>query len=52
MADIRRIDELTDKLINLWETMPEALQFGESWLQTTFQQPEWPLETLSACKLS
>lgn len=45
-----RIDELTDKLVGLWDTMPESLQFNESWLRGDTQLPEWPLEIMSACK--
>lgn len=51
MTSIQRIDEYTDKIVSLWDTMPAALQFNESWVQPTTQLPEWPLEALSACKL-
>ncbi|KAK3725935.1 hypothetical protein LTR37_000083 [Vermiconidia calcicola] len=48
IMSVSKIDELTDKLIGLWDTMPEALQFNESWIQPSFQLPEWPLEVMSA----
>ncbi|KAK3716521.1 hypothetical protein LTR37_006417 [Vermiconidia calcicola] len=48
IMSVSKIDELTDKLIGLWDTMPEALQFNEGWTQPSFQLPEWPLEVMSA----
>lgn len=36
------------KLQNLWETMPNALQFESSWLCEDKLLPEWPLEVASA----
>jgi hypothetical protein len=50
MTTTHRIDEFTDKLFHLWETMPQALQFNESWATESTTLPEWPLETLSASK--
>ncbi|KAK4504246.1 hypothetical protein PRZ48_005162 [Zasmidium cellare] len=48
MMNVGRIDEFTDKLIGLWDTMPEALQFNESWCRMETQLPEWPLDAMSA----
>ncbi len=50
MTSVHRIDEYTDKLVRLWDTMPESLQWNESWLHEKTELPEWPLEALSACK--
>ncbi|KAK4979395.1 hypothetical protein LTR28_005040 [Elasticomyces elasticus] len=49
-----KIDEFTDKLLALWDTMPEMLQFNEGWLQEGHQVPEWPLDAMAAifyCKV-
>lgn len=48
MMNVARIDEFTDKLIGLWDTMPEALQFNESWCRPETQLPDWPLDAMSA----
>ncbi|PIA89218.1 hypothetical protein CB0940_07516 [Cercospora beticola] len=48
MMNVGRIDEYTDKLLGLWDTMPEALQFNETWLQQETSLPDWPLEVMSA----
>ncbi|KXT11213.1 hypothetical protein AC579_10007 [Pseudocercospora musae] len=48
MMNVGRIDEFTDKLLGLWDTMPEALQFNESWSQEHTPLPDWPLEVMSA----
>lgn len=50
MMNVGRIDEYTDKLLGLWDTMPEALQFNETWLQQETLLPDWPLEVMSASK--
>jgi len=50
LMNVPRIDEFTDKLLGLWDTMPEALQFNESWLRQDIPLPEWPLEVMSASK--
>lgn len=42
------IDNFTDKLLTLWDTMPEALQFKESWTHPEVELLEWPLEITSA----
>lgn len=43
-----KIDEFTDLLRNLLDTMPEMLQFDESWLDKDMEIPEWPLGTMAA----
>lgn len=43
-----KIDEFTDLLLGLLDTMPEMLQFEESWLDGTKPLPEWPLGALAA----
>ncbi|KAI7353553.1 hypothetical protein KC354_g11466 [Hortaea werneckii] len=48
MMSATKIDEFTDTLIGLWDTMPEALQFNESWLRQETALPDWPLEVMSA----
>ena len=50
MMSLTTIDGFTDKLIQLWDTMPEGLQFTEAWLQQNEQLPEWPLDVISASK--
>lgn len=52
MTNQHRIDECTDKVFMLWDTMPEALQFNESWAQDKTQLPDAPLDALSACKFA
>ncbi|TKA51261.1 hypothetical protein B0A49_12617, partial [Cryomyces minteri] len=42
-----KIDEFTDKLLALWDTMPELLQFDEGWLEEGKVIPEWPLDALA-----
>ncbi|KAF2720916.1 hypothetical protein K431DRAFT_313004 [Polychaeton citri CBS 116435] len=48
MMKLTQIDEYTDKLLGLWDTMPEALQFNESWCHQETTLPEWPLDVMSA----
>ena len=48
MMTVSKIDEYTDKLVGLWDTMPASLQFNESWLRPDVTLPEWPLEMMSA----
>ncbi|KAF2186433.1 hypothetical protein K469DRAFT_726026 [Zopfia rhizophila CBS 207.26] len=43
-----RIDEFTDALRALWDTVPEVLQFNESWLDEEKETPEWPLDAMAA----
>lgn len=45
-----RIDMFTDRLIALWDTMPDSLQFNSSWIQEEMEIPEWPMETRAASK--
>ena len=50
LMSVSKIDDLTDKLLGLWDTMPETLQFNVSWLQDSIDLPEWPLDVVSASK--
>ncbi|KAF2644491.1 hypothetical protein P280DRAFT_172683 [Massarina eburnea CBS 473.64] len=43
-----KIDEFTDALGCLLETMPEMLRFEEGWLDLEREIPEWPLGTMAA----
>ena len=43
-----KIDEFTDLLGVLLDTMPEMLQFDESWLNEDNELPEWPLSAMAA----
>jgi hypothetical protein len=43
-----KIDEFTDSLVRLLDTMPEPLQFDKSWLDVTRDLPEWPLGAMAA----
>ncbi|KAG9875263.1 hypothetical protein KCV05_g22416, partial [Aureobasidium melanogenum] len=43
-----KIDMYTDRLIALWDTMPEPLQFNKSWIDEKTAIPEWPMETRAA----
>ena len=52
LVGVGRIDEFTDKLVALWDTMPASLQFNESWLRQDCALPEWPLEMMSASRLA
>jgi hypothetical protein len=45
-----KIDMYTDRLIALWDTMPESLQFNRSWIDEDTQIPEWPMETRATSK--
>jgi hypothetical protein len=44
----QKIDDFTDQLRGLLETMPEMLQFNESWLSQEQDIPEWPLNAMAA----
>lgn len=46
-----KIDMYTDRLIALWDTMPESLQFNKSWIEEDTQIPEWPMETRAASEI-
>lgn len=50
MMSVGKIDEFTDKLLGLWDTMPETLQFNESWTRAETVLPDWPLDVMSASK--
>ncbi|KAH7092474.1 hypothetical protein FB567DRAFT_238482 [Paraphoma chrysanthemicola] len=43
-----KIDDLTDLIRALLETMPETLQFDRSWLQKGHDLPDWPLGAMAA----
>jgi hypothetical protein len=45
-----KIDEFTDALRGLLDTMPEMLQFDKSWLSEETEIPEWPLSAMAAGK--
>ncbi|KAF2791298.1 hypothetical protein K505DRAFT_363937 [Melanomma pulvis-pyrius CBS 109.77] len=50
----KKIDEFTDALKALLNTMPESLQFNETWLEEGKEIPEWPLGVMAAvfyCKI-
>ncbi|KAI9830528.1 MAG: hypothetical protein M1819_005486 [Sarea resinae] len=42
------IDEFTDRLLGLMETLPEAVRFDKSWLDPNKETPEWPLDAIAA----
>ncbi|THY35119.1 hypothetical protein D6D01_01574 [Aureobasidium pullulans] len=49
-----KIDMYTDRLIALWDTMPDSLQFNKSWIKEETEIPEWPMETratISYCNI-
>ena len=48
VMNVAKIDEFTDKLVGLWDTMPEQLQFNENWVQPGTILPDWPLDVMSA----
>ena len=50
MMSVGKIDEYTDKLLGLWDTMPVTLQFNESWTRPETVLPDWPLDVMSASK--
>jgi hypothetical protein len=43
-----KIDEFTDQLRKLWDTVPETLQFEDAWLQKDREIPEWPIDVMAA----
>ena len=45
-----KIDEFTDELRKLWDTVPEMLQFDETWLDMKKETPEWPVNAMAASK--
>ncbi|THY33808.1 hypothetical protein D6D00_00611, partial [Aureobasidium pullulans] len=49
-----KIDMYTNRLIALWDTMPDSLQFNKSWIKEETEIPEWPMETratISYCNI-
>lgn len=45
-----RVDMFTDRLIALWDTMPDSLQFNRSWIEEQKALPDWPMEIQAASK--
>lgn len=45
---VQKIDHFTDRLLALRDTLPEMLQFDETWLDAEKNIPEWPLEAQAA----
>lgn len=43
-----KVDEFTDSLKGLLDTMPEMLQFDSTWLLEETEIPEWPLSAMAA----
>ena len=43
-----QIDNFTDQLLALKETLPELIQFDETWLNPEKALPQWPLEAQAA----
>jgi hypothetical protein len=43
-----KIDDFTDLLRALLETLPETLQFDKSWLRRENELPDWPLSAMAA----
>jgi hypothetical protein len=50
LTSTSKIDDFTDKLSALWETMPELLKFNASWLRREAILPDWPLDIISISK--
>jgi hypothetical protein len=46
-----KIDEFTDSLRGLLDTMPELLQFDKSWISEGYKVPEWPMNAIATSKL-
>jgi hypothetical protein len=47
-----RIDDFTNQLSALLDTMPERLQFDESWVEGDKEIPEWPLNAMAGGMLT
>jgi hypothetical protein len=47
-----RIDDFTNQLSALLDTMPERLQFDESWVERDKEIPEWPLNAMAGGMLT
>ena len=45
---VQKIDHFTDRLLALRETLPEVVQFDETWLEPGKRIPEWPLDAQAA----
>jgi hypothetical protein len=46
-----KIDMYTDRLIALWDIMPDSLQFNKSWVKEETEIPEWPMETRATSEM-
>jgi hypothetical protein len=46
--DNTKIDDFSDRLLQLLDTLPAVIQFEESWLEPDREIPEWPLEAHAA----
>jgi hypothetical protein len=46
-----KIDMYTDRLIALWDIMPDSLQFDKSWIKEETEIPEWPMETRATSEM-
>lgn len=42
--DNSRIDDFSDRLVQLLDTLPAVIQFDESWLDQAKEVPDWPLD--------
>ena len=45
---VEKIDHFTDRLLALRDTVPDVVQFDETWLDPAKQIPEWPLDAQAA----
>ncbi|KAI9800511.1 MAG: hypothetical protein M1825_004059 [Sarcosagium campestre] len=43
-----RIDDYTDKLLDLQLTLPDVIKFDETWLDPDRKIPPWPLDAMAA----
>ena len=44
----QKIDEYTDKLLDLRDTLPDIVQFDETWNDLNKPIPDWPLDAIAA----
>ncbi len=47
-----KIDDFTDRLRGLWDTMPELVRFNQEWLSPQKELPDWPLDAMAAGEYS
>ncbi|KAI9836348.1 MAG: hypothetical protein M1837_003396 [Sclerophora amabilis] len=43
-----KIDDFTDRLLALRDTLPDIVQFDETWLDLNKPLPDWPLDAMAA----